>query len=92
MVTLTSGDRVRIRLVLPAGGRLIRGTLASKAAWFDPRRERATFVVLSPGVAGYPGFTSEGPVLATFGPPARTYHVGRYLVLVWHKNLLRELR
>ncbi|MFI5066428.1 MAG: hypothetical protein ACHP9Z_20955, partial [Streptosporangiales bacterium] len=92
VVTLTSGDRVRIRLVMPAGGRLIRGTLESKAAWFDPRHNRADFVVLFPGVAGYPGFTSAGPVLATFGPPARTYHVGRYVVLVWNKNLLSELR
>jgi hypothetical protein len=92
VVTLTSGDRVRIRLVMPAGGRLIRGTLESKAAWFDPRHNRADFVVLFPGVAGYPGFTSARPVLATFGRPARTYHVGSYLVLVWNKNLLSELR
>ena len=92
VVTLTSGDRVRIRLVMPAGGRLIRGTLESKAAWFDPRHDRADFVVLFPGVAGYPGFTSARPVLATFGRPARTYHVGSYLVLVWNKNLLSDLR
>jgi len=92
VVTLTSGDRVRIRLVIPAGGRLIRGTVESKAAWYDPRRGRADFVVLFPGVAGYPGFTSARPVLATFGPPARTYHVGSYVVLVWDKNLLSELR
>ena len=92
VVTLASGDRVRIRLVTPAGGRLIRGTVESKAAWYDPRRGRADFVVLFPGVAGYPGFTSVRPVLATFGPPARTYHVGSYVVLVWDKNLLSELR
>ena len=27
----------------------------------------------------------------TFGPPARTYHFGRYTVLVWHTNLLAHL-
>ena len=92
VVTLTSGDRVRIRLVTPAGGRLIRGTLESKAAWYDPRRNRADFVVLFPGVPGYPGFTGARAVLRTFGKPARTYHVGSYLVLIWHENLLSELR
>jgi hypothetical protein len=30
-------------------------------------------------------------VLATFGPPAQTYHFGIYTVLIWHKNLLSEL-
>ena len=47
--------------------------------------------MLSPGVAGYPGFSSEQAVLATFGKPARTYHVGSYTVLVWNRNLLPEL-
>ena len=65
------------------------------AAWYDPDRSTANFVVLFPGVAGYPGFTQETEeqaVLATFGKPARTYHVGSYLVLVWNRNLLSELR
>ena len=34
----------------------------------------------------------ERAVLATFGKPARTYHVGSYTILVWNRNLLRELR
>jgi hypothetical protein len=47
--------------------------------------------VLFPGVAGYPGFTQQRAVLTTFGQPERTYHVGAYTVLVWNRNLLREL-
>jgi hypothetical protein len=30
-------------------------------------------------------------VLKTFGPAARSYRVGRYTVLVWHKNLLGDI-
>jgi hypothetical protein len=48
-------------------------------------------VVLFPGIPGFPGFTSASAVAATFGSPARTYHVGRYQVLVWHRNLLASL-
>ena len=95
VVTLTSGGRVRIRLVSRAHGLLTRGTREVNAAWYDPDRSTANFVVLFPGVAGYPGFTQETEeqaVLATFGKPARTYHVGSYLVLVWNRNLLSELR
>jgi len=45
-----------------------------------------------PGLAGYPGFTQERAVLATFGQPARTYHVGSYTILMWNRNLLRSTR
>ena len=92
VVTLTSGDRVQIRTRGNAsGGRLVPSTFEAKAQWYDPDRNTANFVVLFPGVAGYPGFTQEQAALATFGKPARTYHVGSYTVLVWNTNLLREL-
>ena len=91
IVTLTSGDRVQIRLVTPQGGRLVPSTYESKSSWYDPDRNTADFVVLSPGVAGYPGFSPERAVLATFGQPAQTYHVGSYTILVWNRNLLTEL-
>jgi presenilin-like A22 family membrane protease len=91
IVTLTSGDRVQIRLVKPYRERLIAGVYESNAGWYDPDRNTANFVVISRGVAGYPGFSSERAVLATFGKPARTYHVGSYTILVWNRNLLPEL-
>ena len=91
VVTLTSGNQVQIRLVNASGGRLVPSTFEGKAQWYDPDRNTANFVVLFPGVAGYPGFAQEQAALATFGKPARTYHVGSYTVLVWDKNLLREL-
>jgi hypothetical protein len=91
VVTLTSGDRVQIRLVNASGGRLVPSTFEGKAEWYDPHRNTANFVVLFPGVAKYRGFTQEQAVLATFGKPARTDHVGAYTILVWDKNLLPEL-
>jgi hypothetical protein len=92
IVTLTSGDRVQIRAVALSDGQLMPGTRESKAQWYDPARNTVNFIVLFPGVAGYPGFIQERAVLATFGQPGRTYHVGPYTVLVWKRNLLRELR
>jgi hypothetical protein len=91
IVTLTSGDRVQIRQVKPRDGGLVASNYEAKANWYDPDRNTANFVVLDPGGGGYPGFTSERAVLATFGQPARTYHVGSYTILVWNKNLLTEL-
>jgi len=91
IVTLTSGDQVRIRAVTQSGGRLAPVLRESKAQWYDPERGTANFVVLFPGVPGYPGFTQVQAVLATFGRPARTYHVGSYTVLVWNGDLLGRL-
>jgi hypothetical protein len=91
IVTLTSGDRVQIRQVKPYGGRLVASNYEANASWYAPDRNTANFVVLAPGGGGYPGFTSERAALATFGKPARTYHVGSYTILVWNKNLLSEL-
>jgi hypothetical protein len=91
VVTLTSGDRVQIRQVKTNGGLLIPSAYEAKADWYDPHRNTANFVVLFPGAGRYPGFTQEQAVLATFGKPARTYHVGAYTVLVWNHNLLTEL-
>jgi hypothetical protein len=92
VVTLTSGDQVQIRTVSVSGGRLTASHLESKAQWYDPRLATANFVVLFPGVPGYSGFTNERAMLATFGRPARTYRVGSYTILIWHRNLLSELR
>lgn len=43
-------------------------------------------------MAEYSGFTDKTAVLATFGQPARDYHVGPYQILVYDKNLLTDLR
>ncbi len=93
VVTLTSGGQVRIQAVwTDGGGVLAHSDYESDADWFNPDRNTANFVVIFPGNPAYPGFTSTGAALATFGAPARTYHVAAYTVLTWNKNLLRELR
>jgi hypothetical protein len=52
------------------------GDLETNATWCDQHRCSANFVVPSRDYPGYIGFTDAKVVLATFGKPARTYHVG----------------
>jgi len=92
VVTLTSGDRIHVRQLTEAGPRLIPYDWNADAAWYDARTQTANFVVLAPGSAEYPGFTNTKAVLLTFGRPAHVYRVGAYRVLVWHQNLLSDLR
>jgi len=92
VVTLTSGQRVAVRLVAVDGDMITAGGADVEKAWYDPGRSSAHFVVLFPGIQGYPGFTARRQVLATFGKPARTYHVSGYTILYWPENLLTKLR
>jgi hypothetical protein len=91
VVTLASGERIRIRQITAAGARVVPYQWESDSRWYDPRGGYANFVVLTVGTPEYPGFHNDAAVLATFGRPARTYHVGPDEVLVWHQNLLRDL-
>jgi hypothetical protein len=91
VVALTSANRVAVHPVAVIGDRVIGAPWGVKPAWYDPGRSAANFVVLFPGIPGYPGFTARQAVLATFGAPARTYHVGQYAILYWPTNLLTKL-
>jgi hypothetical protein len=91
VVAVTSGGTAAVHVVGVSGGRIVAGAGQTRDAWYDPARSTAHFVVLFPGVRGYPGFHPGHAVIATFGPPDRTYHVGAYTVLYWHENLIAEL-
>ncbi len=108
-VTLASGEQVIIRAVnrtttrLPSGherGGLEPVTQLVQREWYDPRYERANFVVflptdIHPGpFAVYTrlvGFTGEKNAINQFGPPAKIYHFERYTIFVWNKNLLADM-
>ena len=81
-----------MRPIADVGGAIRAHPGEVSEAWFDPRRAQARFVVLSPGEPGYPGYADYRAVRATWGPPARVYHVGQYTVWYWPTNLLSAIR
>jgi len=92
IVTVESQGRISLRPVGPGGpgGRFVTARQwEANQSWYDPAAHRATFAVLSTiGAAEV-----SGPeVIATFGPPARTYHYREYTIMVWNENLLARLR
>jgi hypothetical protein len=98
-LTLAGGNQVQVRtLAQPGGGtRLTASAWESQGSWYDPRLHDADFVLLFSGQSGFAGeaglapFSPVGAVSATFGRPAASYRLGAYTVLVWHRNLLRDL-
>jgi hypothetical protein len=91
-ITLASGQRVQVRAIDGApGGKVGAYPWESEASWYDPAHYSANFVVLYPNGVPYRTYGLYVRALRTFGRPAQTWHLGRYLVLVWHKNLLDGL-
>lgn len=88
--TLSSGDRVVIAPVADSG--LAPYTWVAKASWYDPAMSQANFVVAMPGSAGNGYAFPEAGVRGAFGKPAREYRVGQYIIMVWDKNLLLQVR
>ncbi len=91
VTTLESGGRVL--LITPSWGRTGAAPRAyqSEASWADPRLHYANFVV-NTSVDGPRSDIPYRDLLAAFGRPAATYHVGPFVIMVWHKNLLDDLR
>jgi hypothetical protein len=57
--------------------------LEAQASDYDPRLHDATFIVEA---------LPAGSIIRVFGTPDRVYHVDMDNVLVWHKNLLKEVQ
>jgi hypothetical protein len=91
VVTLTSGGTVAIRPIANDGGGIGAHQGEMKDTWFDPRQSTAHFVVLCAGEPGYPGFADYPAVRATWGRPARVYHVGQDTIWYWPENLLAAI-
>jgi hypothetical protein len=103
VITVDTGGQVTIRSLDRIGGKVAPSVKLVQPQWYDPRVASANFVVLYPtdpgpppavfsGFTGVVGFPYEKNVVATFGPPARTYHYRQFTILVWNKNLLADLR
>lgn len=91
-VTVGSENHVRIRAVTTGQSHLVPYRWESQSSWYDARHHTANFVALTlvPGKdKNY--FAWVGQMTRTFGRPARTYHLGKYMVLVWNYNLLTRL-
>jgi hypothetical protein len=87
VVTVESGRAITMGSVTPLrGGRLAPRHWEQDMRIFDPADHTANFVVLAPDSP-----MTEPQVLQTFGPAARVYRFKTYTVLVWRKNLLRDL-
>lgn len=87
--TVDSGGKTLVAPVTPGAGTIY--AWESDAAWYNPGTHRANFVV---AMANPNGPLAGIPVSAGqefFGPPAHTYRVDGYVIMVYRYNLLTRL-
>ena len=88
-VTVEGGNQVQVRALMQYT--LQRDLWMSNVDWYNPRHHYANFVVLD----AQPGYFSHWEpvqlIRKYFGVPARVYHTGPYTIMVWHKNLLKQI-
>jgi hypothetical protein len=84
--TLNTSNGVQVRAVALRGRQVIRYDWETDTSWFDASRHDATFLIvdlighgLSPSAESY------------FGKPVTIEHVAHWAILIYHKNLLRQV-
>jgi hypothetical protein len=82
-ITLLSGGHVQVRAITTQGNEFLLTHWNTDSSWYNPRLHKATFVILPANA-----WSSLRSVYGAVGRPATTYHLGLYVVMVWHKNLL----
>jgi hypothetical protein len=88
VTTLSSHGRVQVSPVC-GGTRFTGGQWEAQTSWYDPARRYANFLVIGgPSACDH---ATPADARSVFGPPAQTYQVAGYTVLVWRENLLTRL-
>jgi len=83
IVTLETGNRVRVRAVNVNGSHVFPYFWESSTLWYNPSRNDPTFLIVDPAAPGLS--PSAGRI---FGKPERIGHVARCEILIYRKNLL----
>jgi hypothetical protein len=81
--TLEAGNRVHVVVVVFSRGRCYPLQWEAQASGYDARLHNATFILQNAPTA---------VIRKVFGTPDHVYHIGMTTVLVWRKNLLKEVQ
>jgi hypothetical protein len=88
-VTVQSGNQVQVRAVVLPYDKIIPFDWETQPSWYDPSQHDATFVIGYPSSAG--GNITPAIAERNFGRPSAIYQVADRVILIYKKNLLKEL-
>jgi hypothetical protein len=86
VVTVSTHGAITVRAVSTASGSLTPFLWHTTVSWYDPQRDRATFVLLAGGDS-----SDRAVVEASLGPPSEMTTVAGTTIMVWPGNVLGDL-
>jgi hypothetical protein len=86
VITLHSGGQVQARAVVIRGSQVIRYDWETDTAWFDPSQHDATFLITDLAGIGLSPWAEH-----YFGKPYKIDRVAHWAILIYQKNLLRQV-
>ncbi len=91
-VTAETGGNVMVRPVRTYQDQVVAANFETDSTWYDPVQHHANFVIWTNHTfCGDLCLTRQG-LIGAFGPPSKIYTVGGYVVWVYDKNLLPNVR
>jgi len=84
--TVESGGQVQVRTILLSGREVHPYYWETSLLWYDPARHYANFVIVDLTQDGFLGSAEWA-----FGRPAATHRTGNLEILIYHRNLLRQV-
>jgi hypothetical protein len=92
LLTFLSRDQIQVRAVQPYHHKLAVLEWETDNTWYDAWRHDATFVLVGRSSrATTTSKTARREFERYLGKPVATYHVDGWLILVYHRNLLRSV-
>jgi hypothetical protein len=85
-LTLESAGQVQVRTIVVSGREIQPYYWETNTLWYDPARHYANFVLVD---TTQPGLLTSWE--RAFGRPASTHRLGTIEVLIYHRNLLRQV-
>jgi hypothetical protein len=88
VITVETGNQIQVRTVRLRHNEITPYPWETKFSWFDPALHYANFVIVDYNDPPY--LTPK--VRQIFGKPALTHRIGAFDILVYHKNLLTQVK
>jgi hypothetical protein len=88
-IAVQSANQVQVRAVVQPNGKITPFAWETKPSWYDPSLHDATFVIGYASGAG--GNITLAMTERNFGQPAAVYQVAGRVIMIYKKNLLKEL-
>lgn len=91
-ISVDTGGSVQLAAVQLTGGHASPYLWETNVSAFNPATHYADFLLINPPSGTDPHPITELEAVNAFGSPAHVYRYQDYMIIVWHKNLLKEIQ